>query len=69
MDGHGIRLFQVICEHDCEGIVGKYKRGTYAAKPVSWVKILNPNYSQKRGRQKMFENVRSSGERVAAARA
>ena len=36
---------------------------------TSWVKILNPSYSQNRDRQKMFEKVRSSGERVAAARA
>jgi bifunctional non-homologous end joining protein LigD len=64
MERYGVRLFQAICEQDCEGIVGKYKRGTYAAAPTSWVKILNPNYSQKRDRQKMFENFR---ERSAAA--
>lgn len=69
MERHGVRLFQAICQQDCEGIVGKYKRGTYAAAPTLWVKILNPNYSQKRDRQTMFEKVRSSGERVAAARA
>lgn len=56
MERHGIRLFQAICQQDCEEIVGKYKRGTYAAKPVSWVKILNPSYSQMRGRQELFEN-------------
>ena len=60
MERHGVRLFQAICEQDCEGIVGKYKRGTYAVKPVSWVKILNPNYSQMRGRQEMFENFRTA---------
>jgi len=69
MERYGVRLFQAICQQDCEGIVGKYKRGTYTTAPTSWVKILNPSYSQKRDRQKMFENVRSSGERVAAARA
>src|SRR5437588_2725765 len=26
MERHGVRLFQAICEQDCEGIVGKYKR-------------------------------------------
>jgi bifunctional non-homologous end joining protein LigD len=61
MERHGVRLFQAICQQDCEGIVGKYKRGTYAAAPTSWVKILNPSYSQKRDRQKMFENVRERG--------
>ena len=57
----GIRLFQAICQQDCEGIIGKYKRGTYAAWPTSWVKILNPNYSQKRDRREMFENFRERG--------
>ena len=64
MERHGIRLFQAICEPDCEGIVGKYKRGTYTTAPTSWVKILNPSYSQKRDRREMFENFR---ERRAAA--
>lgn len=35
MERHGIRLFQAICQQDCEGIVGKYKRGTYAVAPTS----------------------------------
>jgi bifunctional non-homologous end joining protein LigD len=66
MERHGVRLFQAICQQDCEGIVGKYKRGTYTAAPISWVKILNPWYSQKRGRREMFENFRARGEHVAA---
>jgi bifunctional non-homologous end joining protein LigD len=64
MERHGVRLFQAICEQDCEGIVGKYKRGTYTTAPTSWVKILNPSYSQMRGRDEMSENFR---ERAAAA--
>jgi bifunctional non-homologous end joining protein LigD len=64
MERHGVRLFQAICEQDCEGIVGKYKRGAYAAKPVSWVKILNPSYSQMRGREEMFERFRERREHV-----
>jgi len=67
MERHGIRLFQAICEQDCEGIVGKYKRGAYAAKPVSWVKILNPSYSQMRGREEMFERFRERREHVESA--
>jgi ATP-dependent DNA ligase len=61
MERYGVRLFQAICQQDCEGIVGKYKRGAYTAAPTSWVKILNPNYSQKRDRQEMFENFRERG--------
>jgi hypothetical protein len=64
MERHGVRLFQAICEQDCEGIVGKYKRGTYATKPVSWVKVLNPSYSQMRGREEMFERFRERREHV-----
>jgi bifunctional non-homologous end joining protein LigD len=64
MERHGVRLFQAICQQDCEGIVGKYKRGSYTNSPTSWVKILNPNYSQQRGRREMVENFR---ERVAVA--
>ena len=64
MERHGVRLFQAICQQDCEGIVGKYKRGTYTAAPTSWVKILNLNYSQQRGRKEMFENFKK---RSAAA--
>jgi len=64
MESQGIRLFQAICQQDCEGIVGKYKRGAYAAKPVSWVKVLNPSYSQMRGREEMFERFRERREHV-----
>jgi bifunctional non-homologous end joining protein LigD len=67
MERHGIRLFQAICEQDCEGIVGKYKRGTYTDKPASWVKILNPSYSQMRGREAMFDRFRERGEHVVSA--
>jgi bifunctional non-homologous end joining protein LigD len=28
MDRYGVRLFQAIYQQDCEGIGGKYKRGT-----------------------------------------
>src|SRR5437879_2404936 len=62
MERHGVRLFQAICQQDCEGIVGKYKRGTYTTAPTSWVKILNPLYTQKRGRQEIFENFRTKTE-------
>jgi bifunctional non-homologous end joining protein LigD len=61
MERHGVRLFQAICQQDCEGIVGKYKRGTYTAAPTSWVKLSNPNYSQKRERREMFQNFRERG--------
>ena len=67
MERQGIRLFQAICQQDCEGMVGKYRRGTYAASPTSWVKILNPNYSQMRGREEMFDRLGERGEAAPAS--
>jgi bifunctional non-homologous end joining protein LigD len=67
MESQGVRLFKAICEQDCEGIVGKYKRGTYTDKPASWVKVLNPSYSQMRGREAMFDRFRERGKHVVSA--
>jgi ATP-dependent DNA ligase len=41
----GSEFFQLACEHDLEGIVGKWKFGTYGSDEgkTSWVKIKNPN--------------------------
>jgi bifunctional non-homologous end joining protein LigD len=33
---------------------------------ISWVKVLNPLYSQMRGREEMFENFRTKTEPVSA---
>jgi len=35
------------------------------SKPQTWFKILNPDYTQKRGRKEMFDKLRTNGERVA----
>jgi hypothetical protein len=45
---------------DLEGIVAKYKFGPYVADRESstWIKILNREYSQKRGREELFERER-----------
>lgn len=39
----GVRFFELACERDLEGIVGKYARGTYQADSTltSWVKVKN----------------------------
>ena len=55
IQGSGVELFQAICARDLEGIVAKHRLGPYEAKPVTWFKVLNPDYSQKRGRKEMFE--------------
>jgi hypothetical protein len=35
--------------------------GPYGTAPVSWFKILNPAYTQKRGRREMFDKFRDAG--------
>jgi bifunctional non-homologous end joining protein LigD len=50
----GKELFQLACEQDLEGVVGKWAQGRYQddGRSTSWVKIKNPSYSQaeERGR-------------------
>ena len=55
--GSGREVFRLACEHDLEGIAGKWKFGTYRADgaQTSWVKIKNPDYSQAEGRHELFE--------------
>jgi bifunctional non-homologous end joining protein LigD len=55
IQGKGIELFRAICARDLEGIVAKHRLGPYEPTPVTWFKVLNPDYSQKRGRKEMFE--------------
>jgi bifunctional non-homologous end joining protein LigD len=53
--GKGTALFQAICAKDLEGVVTKHKFAPYSPTPQSWFKVLNPDYTQKRGRKEMFE--------------
>src|SRR3989442_7279789 len=66
IDGCGMALFQRVCELDLEGIVAKQKFGAYVAERdhSTWFKILNRGYSQKDGREELFERERH-GEPVA----
>jgi ATP-dependent DNA ligase len=68
IEAHGIELFTEVCRRDLEGIVAKWKHGTYVSgDQTSWVKIRNPAYSQAIGRWERFE--RKPQGRVYAARA
>jgi bifunctional non-homologous end joining protein LigD len=62
IDGHGMALFQRVCELDLEGIVAKHKFGPYVTEREhsTWFKILNREYSQKDGREELFERERHS---------
>jgi bifunctional non-homologous end joining protein LigD len=42
----GRDLFQVVCDRDMEGIVGKLAHAPYLTHPPSWVKVINPTHSQ-----------------------
>lgn len=42
----------------------EHRFGPYEARPVTWFKVLNPAYTQKRGRRELFERF---GERRAGA--
>lgn len=55
IQGSGIELFQAICSRDLEGIVAKHRLGPYETTPVTWFKVLNPDYSQKRSRKELFD--------------
>ncbi len=47
----GVDFFDAACRHDLEGIVAKWKHGTYQSGPrTSWLKIRNPASSQWEGR-------------------
>ena len=62
IDGCGTVLFQRVCELDLEGIVAKQKFGPYVTEreQSTWYKILNREYSQKDGREELFERERHS---------
>jgi bifunctional non-homologous end joining protein LigD len=55
----GLELFQLVQDHDLEGIIAKRKDGAYS--PSSpWLKILNPAYSQAERRGELFNRPQSS---------
>src|SRR5712691_9754483 len=62
IEGCGTALFQRICELDLEGIVAKQKFSPYVTERdhSTWFKILNREYSQKDGREELFERERHS---------
>src|SRR5437016_13279837 len=62
VDGSGTALFQRVCELDLEGVVAKQKSAPYVTEreQSTWFKILNREYSQKDGREELFERERHS---------
>jgi bifunctional non-homologous end joining protein LigD len=53
VERRGRELFHLMCVHDLEGIVAKRLSDPYDPR-VRWLKIKNPDYSQKEGRADLF---------------
>jgi hypothetical protein len=49
----GAKVLKQVCAMDLEGIVAKRKSAPYGG--TGWLKILNPNYSQRGGRAELFK--------------
>jgi hypothetical protein len=50
-----------VCQKDLGGIVGKWKHGPYLDgrnRNTAWAKVLNPNYSQRTGRDELVQEAR-----------
>ena len=68
IEQRGCELFKRICELDLEGIVAKRAVSKYRATELpsrDWIKIKNPNYTQKKGRAELFDELQ--GRAVAKA--
>jgi ATP-dependent DNA ligase len=57
VEGRGRELFEAMCAHDLEGIVAKRLGDAYDPR-AKWLKIKNPDYSQKEGRGDLFNGQR-----------
>jgi bifunctional non-homologous end joining protein LigD len=55
--GRGCELFDLMCANDLEGIVAK-RLGDRYDPHIRWLKIKNPNYTQKEGRGDLFNGPR-----------
>lgn len=54
---HGLTMYKFMCENDLEGLVAKRVDAPYN-KRTKWYKIKNPDYSQAKGREKIFNRRR-----------
>jgi ATP-dependent DNA ligase len=59
VERHGKALYKLTCERDLEGIVAKHRKRLYDTRKPAWIKIKNPDYSQKEGRVELFEELRT----------
>jgi len=64
--GEGKAAFKLACDLDLEGIVAKRLADPYGPR-TKWWKVLNPSYSQKKGRADLFEHRHTSASAARAA--
>jgi bifunctional non-homologous end joining protein LigD len=57
VEGRGRELYELMRAHDLEGIVAKRLADPYDPR-TRWLKIKNPDYSQKEGRAELFNRAR-----------
>ena len=57
VEGRGRELFELMCDNELEGIVAKRLADPYDSR-IRWLKIKNPDYSQKEGRAELFNGPR-----------
>src|SRR4026207_1205566 len=57
--GNGTALYRLACQLDLEGIVAKRADSKYSdnSNAHDWIKIKNPDYSQKEGRADLFKRA------------
>jgi len=59
VEGRGRQFFDLVRAHDLEGIVAKRLSDPYEPR-TRWLKIKNPDYTQKEGRSELFNGSRSA---------
>jgi bifunctional non-homologous end joining protein LigD len=66
IDQHGEQIYDFACQHDLEGVVAKWKHGSYLpnSNATTWIKIKNPEYSQLEGRHEQFERYEKQHKRA-----
>jgi DNA ligase-1 len=58
VEGRGRELFELMRTNDLEGIVAKRLADPYDTR-VRWLKIKNPDYSQKEGRAELLNRAKA----------
>jgi ATP-dependent DNA ligase len=55
----GRKLFEIVQQHDLEGIVAKRKADAYEPR-AKWIKIKNPRYSRADGGGELFNSPKTA---------